>query len=495
MRLSGVVSHVTVAACLAVLACGGSPSEQQAAPTSGLTAEQPQAPPGTPLLTFEEQGLPAELAPREQTWLGDFDAMRERRVIRLLTVYNLGGYFLDGPNQRGLTYDAAQLFEKQLNASLRTGLLEVHVVIVPVSRDELIPALVEGYGDIAAANLTITPERQKLVDFSEPLLSDVREVVVTGPASPPLASVDDLAGQRLHVRRSSSYWASLSRLNELWRGAGQREVELVAAPEELQDEDLLEMVNAGLLPMAIVDSHKAEFWARVFDVITVRDDLAVRSGGQIAWAFRKGTLQGNMLLNRYLKDMRWVRNALAEDQLDRFRATVELFRQYSDRYGFDHLMIAAQGYQESRLDQSARSRAGAIGVMQLLPSTAADPNVGIKNIERLENNIHAGVKYMRFLRDRYFEDADMDELNKTLFSFAAYNAGPARVRRLRDAAQRSGLDPNRWFDHVERMAAKQIGRETVQYVSNIYKYYVAYRLSSDQLERQDRSRQAMTPSG
>ena len=144
-------------------------------------------------------------------------------------------------------------------------------------------------------------------------------------------------------------------------------------------------------------------------------------------------------------------------------------------------MVAAQGYQESGLDQSARSGAGAIGIMQLLPSTAADPNVGIPDIEEIDNNIHAGTKYLRFVRDRYFDDPAVDDFNATLLTFAAYNAGPARVRQLRAEAAEVGLDPNIWFDNVEVIAAKRIGRETVQYVSNITKYYVAYRLIVNQL--------------
>ena len=165
----------------------------------------------------------------------------------------------------------------------------------------------------------------------------------------------------------------------------------------------------------------------------------------------------------------------------KFDETAHLFQEYGDRYAFDWLMVMSQAYQESRLDQSLRSHAGAIGVMQLLPSTAKDKNVNVGDITELENNIHAGNKYLRFIRDRYFESEPMDDLNKTLFAFASYNAGPARVSRLRTEAEQQGLDPNVWFDNVESVAAQRIGRETVDYVSNIYKYWIAYRLSREQL--------------
>ena len=491
---------------LAAAACSGPPAEGSLNPAAAgadtapvTTTESPDPTNIGSIVPAADQGLPAELAPLNEAWTGDFDGMVERRVIRILVVFSKMLYFLDGAEQRGVTYEATKLFEEHVNDLLDTGTLKVHVLLIPVTRDRLIPALEEGLGDIAAANLTITAERLEHVDFSHPLASNIREVVVTGPSAPALRGLEDLSGREIPVRRSSSYYGSLVRLNESLQARGLEPVTLSPSPEHLEDEDLLEMVNAGLLPMIIVDSHKAEFWAQIFEDITVRDDLSVNVGGDIAWAFRKdspqlsevindfveenkqGTLMGNILLRRYLKDTDWVENSYAANELERFRETVDYFRNYADIYDFDWLMVAAQAYQESRLDQSARSRAGAIGVMQVLPSTAADPNVGIPDIEVLENNIHAGVKYLRFLLDRYFAEEDMDRLNQALFAFAAYNAGPARVAGLRRKAEEMGLDPDVWFGNVEVVAAREIGRETVQYVSNIYKYYVAYRLIADRI--------------
>jgi membrane-bound lytic murein transglycosylase MltF len=176
----------------------------------------------------------------------------------------------------------------------------------------------------------------------------------------------------------------------------------------------------------------------------------------------------------------------AADQAERakFQRVVDLFRKYGDRYGVDYLLMAAQGYQESRLDQSVRSRVGAVGVMQVMPDTGKELAVG--DIGQLEPNIHAGVKYMRFMIDKYFKDDPMDSLNKGLMTLASYNAGPGRVRQLRREAARRGLDPNVWFGNVERIASERIGRETVQYVGNIYKYYVAYKLTMEQMQERQR---------
>ena len=432
--------------------------------------------------------------------IGDLDKMAEKRQIRVLVVNSKTFYFLDRGRQRGISYDLLKEFEKFVNKKLKTKTLRIDVVFIPVRRDELIPGLIKGLGDIAVANLTITPERRKHVDFSNPMLTGVKELLVTGPAAPPVTGLDDLAGKEVHVRKSSSYYESLVLLNDKFILAEKSEMKLVLAEETFEDEDLLEMVNAGLIPMIVMDSHKAQFWAQIFNKIQVHSDIAVRTGGEIAWAFRKnspklrsvinefvkghkkGTLIGNMLLKRYLKDTKYVKNAISQQELEKFEAMVQLFKKYADNYDFDYLMIAAQAYQESGLDHSKKSHAGAIGVMQLLPSTASDSNVNISEIEKLENNIHAGTKYMRFIIDHYYKDEPMDNVNKMLFAFASYNAGPAKVNKLRTKTVKMGLNPNVWFHNVEVVASKVIGRETVQYVSNIYKYYIAYRMVTDQRE-------------
>jgi len=443
-----------------------------------------------------------------EQWSGDYGEMVERKVIRVLVVPNKMFYFVDQGRHYGITVDFFKEFETYINEKEQSGTLKIKVIFLPVQRDQILPALAEGRGDIAAANLTITPERRELADFSAPLLTGVKEIVITGPDEKPLERLEDLSGRSLHLRPSSSYFQHLTKLNETFKAKGLAPVEIIEAEEFLEDADLLEMVNAGLIPAVIVDDHKARFWGQIFAHITLHPEVFVNEGGEIAWAFRKnspqleavvnefvqtikkGTLLGNIVFKKYLKENKWARNSLSPKEQKKFQQVVDLFKTYADRYQFDYLMTGALAYQESQLDHSKSSQVGAVGIMQLLPATAADKNVGIPDIEKLEKNIHAGHKYLRFLQDRYFSDPEIDELNRYLFTFASYNAGPAKIAGLRQEAEKQGLDPTVWFQNVEVIAAKRIGRETVQYVSNIYKYYLSYKLAMNKAEKAAAAKQA-----
>ncbi len=486
-------------ASFAFVACSASErptpaAEDTAAAAAPGGAAAPDAAPPNGTAEGPSLVVPEEFAARWKQWTGDLDGMVERRVVRMLVAYNATNYFVDRGEQGGITYEAGRLLEKELNRRFKKGNLQLDVVFLPVTRDQLLPALVDGRGDIAAANLTITEGRLETVDFSDPLTRELKEIVVTGPGAPPVARQEDLSGQKVYVRASSSFYESLQGLNASFAEKGLDPVEVVAVDERLETEDVLEMTNAGIYPITVADDFLVNLWAQVLGHITPHPDIAVRTGTHFGWAMRKGspkladflnefvkknrqgTLMGNMLINRYLKNADWIKNPGNAQDAERFRAMVELFRKYGGQYDLDHLLVTAQAYQESGLDQNARSGAGAVGVMQLLPSTASDKNVGIPNIEVLENNIHAGAKYLRFILDRYYKDAEMDEIDRHLFAFASYNAGPARVAGLRKKAEQMGLDPNKWRGHVEVVAAREIGRETVTYVANILKYYLAYRL-------------------
>jgi membrane-bound lytic murein transglycosylase MltF len=275
------------------------------------------------------------------------------------------------------------------------------------------------------------------------------------------------------------------------------------APEVLEDEDLLEMVNAGLIPFTATADFYASFWKQIFPNIKAHEGIALLTGANIAWAIRqsspqlkaatddfmarhaKGSVLGNQVLARYFKNAKYVKDAGSEAERKKFLALVEYFRKYGDQYDVDWLLMGAQGYQESQLNQAAKSKVGAVGVMQVMPATGKELNVG--DISETEANIHAGVKYMRWMIDQYYEKEPMTKLDKALFAFASYNAGAGRISQLRKEAAKRGLDPNVWFHNVEYVVAEKIGAETVTYVSNIYKYYITYKLIMEAKAERDKA--------
>jgi len=486
-RLGRAVGSVALSALLAAAAC--SRQESPGPPTAPEAGDAAQAPAGpaaaTPL-------LPALVG---EPFTADLPEMRERKLVRALVSINKTDFFFEKGRPLGLQAEALAQFEKFLNEDVSQDELRIRVVYVPLAFEQLLPGLLEGRGDVAAAFLTITPERERQVAFATGRSLSVNEVVVTRAGVTGLDSIDDLAGRRVLLLRGSSYTEHLRDLDQRLRRQGRPPIRILEAEAHLTTEDILEYVNAGTVEITVADDFRARLWADVLPNIAVREDLVVHSGGTMGWAVRrqnpelqkalneflgrvkKGTLVGNVLFKRYYQDTRWIEDATdpaEQAKLERFKS---LFRRYGDRYGFDWLAIAAQAYQESGLDQSKRSRVGAIGLMQILPSTARGPRVGIPDVTDVENNVHAGVKYLAFLRDHYFSDPALAEEDRVAFAWAAYNAGPAKVRRMRARTSEMGLDPNHWFHNVEYGALATVGREPVRYVANIYKHYVAYQLA------------------
>jgi membrane-bound lytic murein transglycosylase MltF len=446
-----------------------------------------------------------------EKWTGDFSGMKERRVIRVLAAYSRTLYYNDRGRDRGMTAELVRDFEQYINKKYRKQLHNrpITVVLVPVTRDRLLSGVAEGYGDIAAANLTVTEERLRLVDFFAPDDLPPGSELVTNRSSDRISSVGALSGKSIHVRPSSSYHESLLALNARFKREGKAPIEIVAVPDALEDEDMMEMVDAGLMDFIVVDDWKAKMWATILPRLTVTG-VAVRTGAVHGWAFRKSSPElraeledfyrksvkvSGVIPYRIARDTKRVKrlqDPTGTQSWKRFQETIALFEKYGDRYGFDPLMLVAQGFQESKLDQDARGPTGAVGIMQLMPATGEELKVG--DITMTEPNIHAGAKYMNQLMTNYFQDADFDEMNRTLFAFAAYNAGPGRISKLRKVASDRGLDPNVWFDNVEIVVSERVGRETTTYVRNIFKYYVSYKLALDVQSRQEKARGAVEPS-
>jgi membrane-bound lytic murein transglycosylase MltF len=433
---------------------------------------------------------------------GDLDGMQQRRMIRVAVFLNKTHYFIDSLGQpRGLSYDALTEFERFLNRKLnpadKIGKNKVLVVLVPANPSAAEKDLTSGKVDIIALPILITEDRGKRVDFVQTATS--QDVVVSGPAAPVLVSLDDLAGKEVYLNRITLSWERLSERSKQLKAAGKPVIQMKEADSNLQWEDMLEMANAGVVQYTVVPLQIANIWKNVFTGLKIYPSFPLIEKGQTGWAVRKdspklrevleefakthreGTAYGEKLISQYLKNPQFVKNNRSPESIRRFQQLGPLFRKYAEQYEFPWLLIAAEAFQESGLNHDAKSPVGAIGVMQVMPSTAATPPVSIPDVSNVESNINAGVKLLKFIRDDYFKNDPMDIVNKSLMTLAAYNAGPARLKQCRELAAKQGLDPNLWFNNVEYTVAKKVGAETVNYVSNIYKYYIAYKLNEGQL--------------
>lgn len=455
---------------------------------------------------FDEQAVFPLVA---KPFKGDLAEIRERKFIRVLVNYSKTNFFFADRKFRGFEYDLLSEYETYLNPSPMEIQQRTKVVFLPLPFDQLLAALNEGRGDVAAAGLTITPKRKKLVAFTNPYFSDVREVIVLNRNLKDIQTLSDLSGQMVYVRRASSYLTHLKALNDTFIQQKRSPIKIIESDPYLSTEDILELVNANVVSITVADHHIAEAWSEVLPDIVVREDLVLHAGGEIAWAVRKenpkllahlngfvnnhrkGSLLGNILFKRYYENSDWINNPIAEKERKKLHNLRALFKKYANQYEFDWIAIAAQAYQESGLDHTKKSPSGAIGIMQVLPSTASDQSINIDDIHLLENNIHAGVKYLHLLRETYFDTPEMKPTAKVNFSWAAYNAGPNKINRLREIARKRGFDPNKWFFHVEKIAAEHIGRETVTYVANINKYYVAYRLYYERILQREKNIQSL----
>jgi membrane-bound lytic murein transglycosylase MltF len=490
---------------LCVLACssGKNPEQPQAPPTAKNAASQPEAPTGPEkaapqLAESGDEDLPV----LKTAWKGDLDEIAKRRLLRVLVPYRRPEFFYMEGRPAGVLQEVFQEIEKILNAKYKTTAANRIIVgLLPTPVDRLRERMAGGYGDIAAASISISETNKAIVDFTIPTVTGLKIIAVTGPGAPELKSVEDLSDKEVWVMPVTRMKKDLEDLNARLKSQGKAPATIRETDSVLEPGDVMELVNTGVYPIALMQSVQAEFWAQVFDSIKPRKDLALAEDVELGWAIQKGTPQlkafldefikthglgtsfGNTLLRRYLKEAKYVRNATDENEMKKFQATLPHFKKYSKQYNLDYLLMAAQGYQESRLDQSVKSPVGAVGIMQVMPSTAAGAPVKITNIQTEENNIHAGARLMHFLIEDHFNEPGLDVRNRMLFAIASYNAGPAKIGRCRTLAKEMGYDPNQWFNNVEVAAAKVIGRETTQYVANVYKYYVAYRLAGDIAQR------------
>jgi membrane-bound lytic murein transglycosylase MltF len=441
-----------------------------------------------PLGTHVSDRYPASLA-----------RVLETRFLRVLTSRNSFDFFIHAGQVGGYQYDMVERFTRFLNArhADERADLPIQFELIPVDDDELIPMLLAGAGDMIAARMTILPERAEKVRFSVPY-RHVDEVIVTHAGTGTHERIEDLKNKDIFVRPSSSYHESLVALNQSLESDGHAPVRIQRVDEALETERILELVAAGRFDYSVADSLVAEIAAKIHPNLRILKDLAVRRDGRLAWATTSdaralveemnvflaghddGSLLGNLAVAKHFEADRRLMSRLRTEGKRSLSDYDALFKKHAADYGFDWRLMAAVAYQESRFEPLVRNRSGAIGLFQIKSATAREPYIGIPNIEGLEHvehNIEAGIKYLDWIKQRYFDSIpEMRERDRVRMALGAYNAGPRRIILARQRARKMGLDPNKWFRNVELALLDMRKPEPVKYVSDINQRYVAYRL-------------------
>jgi len=436
-----------------------------------------------------------------EIWSGSYPEMIDRGEIRVAAPYDRTIYVSDKGVQRGLAVEVSKGLAKWINAKYvgqKKG-KSISIKLVPVIAPDLLNSLTSGRADIAIGDIGLYEPIPNFQHFIVNHTSrDGQEVLVTGPSSPPLLKIADLSGQTVYGSRNTNFQKTFSSLNKELKRDGKLPINLASPLGDLDDEDLLEMLNSGLISYVTVADWKFKLWQSVYKNITMHADLSVQDSGWVGWAVRSTNRDLNDDLIGFYQSDDFVKSLTAfrqedykhhlkglKDPIDktawaRFESMRPLFNRFGAEYKLNPLFIASLGFQETLLNQSSVSAVGAIGVMQLMPATGI--SLGVGDIHLLEPNIHAGADYMNQLISKYFPDVQFEGNNRSLFAVASYNIGPNNVAKARAQAKELGFDPNRWFGNVEFIATERMGYEPMIYVRNVYKYYMSYRLKLKEIQ-------------
>jgi membrane-bound lytic murein transglycosylase MltF len=434
-------------------------------------------------------------------WSGSYSEMLKRGLIRVAVPYDRTIYVNDKGMQRGMSVDVTRALTQWINDKYISQLAgkKITIKLVPCPKDQLLSTLTSGQADMVIGDLGLHESIPNAKDYLVSHASKLEnEVLVTGPSSPSVTTFSDLSGHTVYGSRNTNFHTTLRGLNKELQKAGKPVVSLISPLGDLDDEDLLEMLDAGLIPFVIVSDWKAKLWQPIYTKNVVHHDLSAQDAGWIGWAVRVSNqdlhddLQAFYLSDSatqainafrqqdYKQHLRGLKDPIEKTAWARFESMQPLFNQYGAEYKLNPLFIAALGFQETLLNQNAVSGVGALGVMQLMPATGASLNVG--DIHLLGPNIHAGAKYMDQLINKNFPNIQFQSYNRSLFAVASYNIGPNNVAKARVLALQAGFDPNQWFQNVEFIAAQKMGFEPINYVRNVYKYFISYQLKLNQIQ-------------
>ena len=389
----------------------------------------------------------------------------------------------------GLEYQRLRAFGQYLNRNARDG-RDLRLKIIPKPKDQLVAALQKGEGDLVAPGELLDAHPGLGISASAAIRSDVPLVVVGNRRNRHYKRLQDMSGRSLTLPVGSAVSDALREVNQQLAQHKKPPIVVEWADSSLAVEDVLEMVQAGIYPWTAVELPIAERWQKVMPGLRIERQLVVGEKGDMSWFVRRESPMLRASVDRFLAGYRApsdqdsafqrvyrrsykVRNPMVtradRQRLERVRSVLQ---KHGEKQDLDWLQLAAVAYKESTLNPAARGASGATGLMQITPAAAR--SVGVGNIQALDNNVLAATRYMARIRREFFSSRQIAEAERMAFVLAAYNMGPQRVQGLRAEARRRGLNPNRWFFQVERVAMEQMGMGVVSYVNAVNKYYLAY---------------------
>ncbi|MFD1678876.1 transglycosylase SLT domain-containing protein [Pseudomonas rhodesiae] len=426
----------------------------------------------------------------------DLAEIRSSRTLRVLVNQSRNSSGEVQGQAIGVEYHRLRAFEQYLNGHARDG-QEINLKIIPKAKDQLLAALARGEGDLVAPGELLDINTAHKIVTSDPIISDVPLWLVGVKGERRFTRLEQLSGRTLALTTGSAAADAVSQVNQKLALHKQPPIKVEWVDPTLAVEDVLEMVQAGIFHLTIVEKPIAERWSKILPKLRFDKQVAITSLGDEFWFVRQDASILRASIDRFLKTYRTpadrdvafqriyrrlyqVRNPLARIDRQRLEKLRPVLQKHAEEQGMDWLNLAALAFKESALDPSARNSGGPTGLMQITPSAAQ--RVGVNNIETLDSNVQASARYLTMIRRKFFASPKLNERERMAFVLAAYNMGPERVQGMRTEAKRRGLNPNQWFFQVERIAMEQVGMSAVGYVNSVNKYYLAFDRERESLE-------------
>ncbi|CRM21001.1 transglycosylase SLT domain-containing protein [Pseudomonas sp. 25 R 14] len=426
----------------------------------------------------------------------DLAEIRSSRTLRVLVNQSRNSSGEVQGQSIGAEYHRLRAFEHYLNGRVRDG-QEINLKIIPKAKDQLLGALARGEGDLVAPGELLDATGAHKISSSDPIASDVPLWLVGLKGERRFTRLEQLSGRTLALTTGSAAGEAVNQINQKLALRKLPPVKVEWVDPSLAVEDVLEMVQAGIFHLTIVERPIAERWSKVLPKLRFDRQVAISEPGEEYWFVRQDASMLRASIDRFLKTYKTpsdqdvafqriyrrlykVRYPLARADRQRLEKLRPVLQKHAREQGMDWLNLAALAYKESSLNPAAKSGSGPTGLMQITPSAAQ--RVGVNNIQTLDSNVQAGARYLALIRRKFFASPKLNERERMAFVLAAYNMGPERVQGMRAEARRRGLNPNQWFFQVERIAMEQVGMGGVSYVNSVNKYYLAFDRERDSLE-------------